>query len=57
MEHESGNLNCEACRQGYPLSCDCGGLIHASKGCVIITDCDKCDEPSVDIVEAASEVE
>jgi hypothetical protein len=45
MDHESGNMNCEACRRGYPLECDCGGLIHASKGCVITSECDKCDEP------------
>lgn len=45
MEHEAGNLNCEACRQGFPVACECGGLIHVSRGCLIVTACDKCDEP------------
>jgi hypothetical protein len=46
VEHEAGNFNCEACRQGYPVPCACGGLLHASKGCVLIAECDKCDEPN-----------
>jgi hypothetical protein len=54
MEHEAGNLNCEACRRGFPVPCDCGGLIHAGKGCVISAECDKCNEPDEQIEKAAT---
>ncbi|MFH0976819.1 MAG: hypothetical protein V1874_13625 [Spirochaetota bacterium] len=30
--HEIGNTNCSKCWNGYPIKCDCGGLIHASFG-------------------------
>lgn len=49
MTHKRGDEKCEACRDGYPVKCaeGCGGLVHASKGCVIETACDRCppEEP------------
>jgi hypothetical protein len=43
ITHKAGDKNCQACRTGYPTSCTCEeGLIHASKGCVVVAMCDKC---------------
>lgn len=57
MEHEAGNLNCEACRRGFPVPCDCGGLVHAGKGCIIETVCDRCGDEDDVIAEAAATAE
>ncbi len=28
-EHESGSESCPKCWPGYPVKCQCGGMIHA----------------------------
>lgn len=28
-KHNCGDKNCEECCHGYPVTCQCGGLIHA----------------------------
>lgn len=29
LEHEDGDIHCDACDGNYPIVCVCGGLIHA----------------------------
>lgn len=48
MTHKRGDVCCTECRPHYPLPCKCGGLIHATKGCVIEITCDKCSDPTFD---------
>lgn len=50
-DHEEGNKNCPSCWFGYPVACECGGLIHAAFGDEneegdwwLIYKCDKCGE-------------
>lgn len=50
-EHIVGDGDCEGCWRGYPVPCDCGGLIHAEfgdeteDGYWLLTKCDLCGEP------------
>ncbi len=30
--HKVGDSNCDECWEGYPVKCECGGLIHACFG-------------------------
>ena len=30
--HEVGNKECKECWDNYPITCNCGGLIHADFG-------------------------
>ena len=50
-DHEIGNIKCDGCWQGYPIHCECGGLIHAEFGDEnydgdywLDTKCDKCGD-------------
>jgi hypothetical protein len=43
--HRRGDENCQLCRRYYPQPCECGGLVHADRGCIITTQCDKCTNP------------
>lgn len=49
--HDVGDSDCGSCWKGYPVPCDCGGLIHAEFGdytdadsYYLDTKCDKCGE-------------
>lgn len=50
-EHAIGDDDCDDCWRGYPVLCECGGLIHADwgdetgDGYWLYTKCDKCGEP------------
>lgn len=50
-EHEIGNAECPDCWSGFPVSCECGGLVHAEFGDEdadsnywLHRKCDKCDD-------------
>ena len=55
--HTAGDLDCDACWRGYPVRCECGGLIHAEFGEQLTHDsyslhykCDLChseDDPCI----------
>jgi hypothetical protein len=49
VEHAIGDHDCQACPEGYPEPCRCGGLVHAAVGEVdvegnptLLTACDIC---------------
>ena len=37
------NNNCKSCWIGYPIECDCGGLIHMDAQNKAIIMCDECN--------------
>lgn len=41
--HVRNDKSCSECRPGYPIPCECGGLVHGTKGCVVMNiQCDSC---------------
>lgn len=57
MVHEKGNENCTACRKGFPVRCDCGGLVHADPGCILVAICDQACGRDSKIEQAATAVD